>query len=54
MQHDVLSGQLLTAPSFEGSKIFAVGTLSVDRARSPVLIMAVKANRGKSVINGIE
>jgi hypothetical protein len=26
----------------KGSKIFAVGTLSVDRAQSPVLIMAVK------------
>ncbi len=34
MQHDVLGGQLRTARSFEGSKIFAVGTLSVDRARS--------------------
>ena len=53
MQSEVLGGQLRTARSFEGSKIFAVGTLVVDRAQSPVLIMAVKPTRGKSVINGI-
>jgi hypothetical protein len=34
MQSEVLGGQLRTARSFEGSKIFTVGTLSVDRARS--------------------
>lgn len=34
MQREALGGRSRTALSFEGSKIFAVGTLIVDRARS--------------------
>lgn len=34
-QREALGGQLRADRSTEGSKIFAVGTINVDRARSP-------------------